>query len=146
MEKSLTYLEKIEIKQRIISNILINTSALNDCDKKIAEINSEEKRFFKTSSCDDTEKWENDFYKPLNDLEKEKIELQNIINNLKEEFIIIGVPVPQNKGYEIVNGLLEMKRDVNLKLIFYLTDDENEIRQVFLILIFNFINFFSYLL
>jgi hypothetical protein len=39
--------------------------------------------------------------------------------------------VPEKEGYEIDNGLLEMKRDVNLKLVFYLADDEDKIRHVF---------------
>jgi hypothetical protein len=42
-----------------------------------------------------------------------------------------GILVPKDEGYEIVNGLLDMKRDINLKLVFYLADDENKIKQVF---------------
>jgi hypothetical protein len=41
------------------------------------------------------------------------------------------ISVPENEGYEIDNGLPEMKRDINLKLVFYLLDDDNKVRQVF---------------
>jgi hypothetical protein len=39
------------------------------------------------------------------------------------------ISVPENEGYEIENGLPDMKRDINLKLVYYL--DESKIRQVF---------------
>jgi hypothetical protein len=45
--------------------------------------------------------------------------------------MIFIIFVPENEGYEIKNGLLKMKRDINLKLVLYLADDENKIRQVF---------------
>jgi hypothetical protein len=45
------------------------------------------------------------------------------------------ISVPENEGYEIDN-LLEMKRDINLKLVFYFGDDDNKIRQVIIIIIF----------
>jgi hypothetical protein len=48
--------------------------------------------------------------------------------------MIYIISVPEDEGYEIDN-LLEMKRDVNLKLVSYLVDDENKIRQVFYYLI-----------
>jgi hypothetical protein len=38
------------------------------------------------------------------------------------------ISVPENEGYEIVNGLPNMKRDINLKLVYYL--NENKIKQV----------------
>jgi hypothetical protein len=54
--------------------------------------------------------------------------------------------VPKDEGYEIKKGLLEMKRDINLKLVFYLGDDDNKIRQVFFFFFFFFcfIYFFSF--
>jgi hypothetical protein len=132
MEEKLSYLEKIENKQKIISNILINILKINDCDKKIAEIKSEEEKFeMEINNFEDLEIWEIKFAESVNNLEKEKTELEKIINNLKEELIIMGIAVPNNEEYEIENGLLDMKRDVNLKLVFYLADDENKIRQVF---------------
>jgi hypothetical protein len=57
--------------------------------------------------------------------------------------MIYVISVPENEGYEIDN-LLEMKRDINLKLVFYLGDDENKIRQVFFFLFFFYISL-SYL-
>jgi hypothetical protein len=68
---------------------------------------------------------------------KEITELEKVINNLKDELIKIGIPVPEIEGYEIVNGLLEMKRDVNLKLIYYL--DKKRIIEVFFIILFIFL-------
>jgi hypothetical protein len=131
MEEKLSYLEKIENKQKIISNILINILKIIDCDKKIAKIKSEEENFeMEMNNFEDIEKWEIKFGEPINNLGKEKAELEKLIYNLKEEVIIMGIPVPNNKGYEIINGLPNMNRDVNLKLVFYLTDD-NKIRQVF---------------
>jgi hypothetical protein len=50
--------------------------------------------------------------------------------------MIYVICVPEKEGYEIDNGLLEMKRDINLKLVFYLLDDDNKIRQVFLFVLF----------
>jgi hypothetical protein len=139
MEKNLSYLEKIENKERIISNLLINNIKLNDCEIKIAEIKSEEENFeMEINNVEDIEKWENECSEPMKILQKEfekyyknKTELEKIINNLKEELIVMGIPVPQNEGYEIINGLLDMKRDIKLKLVFYLVDDDNKIRQVF---------------
>jgi hypothetical protein len=59
--------------------------------------------------------------------------------NYEEKEFKIEITVPDKKKYEINNGLLKMKRDVNLKLVFYLADDENKIRQVFLFLLFDLI-------
>jgi hypothetical protein len=55
-------------------------------------------------------------------------------NCLSCEEKILAISVPENEGYEIDN-LLEMKRDINLKLVFYLGDDDNKIRQVIIIII-----------
>jgi hypothetical protein len=87
------------------------------------------------NNLEDIEIWENKFGDRINALEKEQTELKEIINNLKEEVVVMGIPVPENEGYEIMNGLPNMRRDINLKLIFYLFDD-NKIRQVFIIIIF----------
>jgi hypothetical protein len=43
--------------------------------------------------------------------------------------------VPKDEGYEIENGLPNMKRDINLKLVAFLNDDK--IKQVFFILFFS---------
>jgi predicted nuclease with TOPRIM domain len=59
----------------------------------------------------------------------EKVKLENEIKNLKEEYIEIGIPVPEDGDFEISNGLLGGKRDLNLKLIKDL--DDKEITQVF---------------
>jgi hypothetical protein len=67
---------------------------------------------------------------------KEQTEFEDIIYTLGKDLIVMGIPVPQKEGYEIKKGLLEMKRDINLKLVFYLSDDDNKIRQVIIIIIF----------
>jgi hypothetical protein len=53
---------------------------------------------------------------------------------IEEEKINSGILVPES--YEIENGLPEMKRDINLKLVYYL--DENQIREVFFFILFFF--------
>jgi hypothetical protein len=63
----------------------------------------------------------------------------NPVQKVEDKKIKIGILVPENGRYEIVNGLLKMKRDLNLKLVFYLRDDDNKIRQVFFIILFKFI-------
>jgi predicted PilT family ATPase len=60
------------------------------------------------------------------------IERKNLKDKIKEIISIYvenGIPVPENEGYEISNGLLGMKRDLNLILTGHLS--EEEIRQVF---------------
>jgi hypothetical protein len=69
-----------------------------------------------------------------------------MINNNKIYIILEEkIEVPENEGYEIENGLPDMMRDINLKLVFYLGDDDNKIKQVFLLLFFNIILLHSYL-
>jgi hypothetical protein len=51
--------------------------------------------------------------KKINNLEN----LEKKINKLKEEYVLNGIPVPSDGGYEIKNGLIGGKRDLNVKLI-----------------------------
>jgi type III secretory pathway component EscV len=64
----------------------------------------------------------------LKEKTREKRKLEKKINKLKEKYIRNGIRVPENEGYEISNGLLGMKRDINLKLTDKLDDDK--IKQV----------------
>jgi seryl-tRNA synthetase len=111
---------------------------------KIKEIENEFKEKIKEFEKKFEEKIENVEKKPklkIKNLEKklkdcitEKNELINNINEIKSIYIRNGIPVPEGKGYEILNGLLGMKRDINLKLTEHL--DNDKIRQVLFILFF----------
>jgi septal ring factor EnvC (AmiA/AmiB activator) len=107
MEKnSLSFEERMKERKRIISEINTSESKLEKIKKKI-----------------------NDLEKQLENSKREKTELENKIINLKQEKLKNGIPVPEIGEFEIKNGLPEMKRDINLKLVYYL--DENKIREVF---------------
>jgi chromosome segregation ATPase len=57
---------------------------------------------------------------------EEKLKLENKIKDLDSEYISKGIPVPSDGDYEIKNGLLGGKRDLNLKLIKELENKEIE--------------------
>jgi hypothetical protein len=54
------------------------------------------------------------------------MKLEKNIKDLDSEYISKGIPVPSFGEYEIKNGLLGVKRDLNLKLIKDLEDKEIE--------------------
>jgi hypothetical protein len=75
--------------------------------------------------------------------EAEKMKRNNELEDLENKYLKIGIPVPENKGYNIENGLLGMNRDINIKLTIYLK--EPAVRQVN-ILFFNFFFNFYFIL
>jgi uncharacterized coiled-coil DUF342 family protein len=120
----------IEEKTKEYENI---SSEINSLISRVLELNKKIK----------------DIEKVAEEYKKEETKLINKIKELKENRIEIGVPVPRFGGFEILKGLPDMKRDINLKLVFYLGDDDKKIRQVFYLFIYLFnynLIFFSYLL
>jgi DNA repair exonuclease SbcCD ATPase subunit len=117
-EKGLSYIERMKERQRIISE-------LNNYNCKLEKL--------KQRIEDNKQKME-DIKKELEKSNSEKTKLENYIKDLNEELIKNGIPVPEETGkYEISNGILGMKRDINLKLILYLYNDK--IQQVYFLLI-----------
>jgi predicted nuclease with TOPRIM domain len=118
---SLTYEERTKQRKSIVSEIDKNKINIEIIKNKI--INAKE----------EIKKYEEEIKK----YEEEKSKLENKIKNLEKEYIEKGIPVPSEGNFEIENGLLGAKRDINLKLTRNLND--KEIVEVFqLILIFLF--------
>jgi chromosome segregation ATPase len=106
MEKVyLSYSERMKERERIVLEIDSKKSEIEKLNKKIKNLEKELKN------------WK---------IEKENLE--EMMNKLKEDYISKGIPVPSEGEYEIRNGLLGIKRDLNLKLIKDLED--KEIQQV----------------
>jgi predicted DNA binding CopG/RHH family protein len=123
MDKDLSYSERMKERQRIILEIDSVKNMIKDCDKK-AEIIECEIRSYKQKI--------KDLEKELFETNKKKSELENEIKEFNSDYIKIGIPVPENSGYEMLNGLPSMKRDINIKLIKFLND--NKIREVFILI------------
>jgi hypothetical protein len=110
----------------------------NEFKMKIKEIENEFKEKIKEFEKIIKEKIENvekepklkikNLEKKLKDCITEKNELIKNIKEIKSIYIRNGIPVPEEGGYEILNGFLGMKRDINLKLTEHL--DNDKIRQV----------------
>jgi chromosome segregation ATPase len=81
--------------------------------------------------------------KEYSDCEKEKTKISNKMKDLEAILIKNGIAVPEELGYEISNGLLGMKRDINIKLTDHMT--EQQIRQVFFFLLLLLLLLFSFL-
>jgi predicted RNase H-like nuclease (RuvC/YqgF family) len=102
-EFNLNYSERMKERQRIVLEIDFKKSEIEKLNKKI-----------------------NNLEKELKNWKIEKENLEETMNKLKEEYISNGIPVPSEGEYEIGNGLLGVKRDLNLKLIKDLEDKEIE--------------------
>jgi hypothetical protein len=110
MDECLSYVERMKKIEKI--NLEINI----DCFRreKLRKMIREE------DFVDVKQKWK---------YNREQKLLKKIIDNLKEKLIVMGIPVPELGGFEIENGLPNMKRDINLKLVGFLNDDK--VRQVY---------------
>jgi seryl-tRNA synthetase len=106
---SLKFEERMKVRKEILSKIDEDKRKLERLIKKIIDLE-----------------------KQVKNCEEEKQELEKRIKNHKEKYIESTIPVPPDGDYEICNGLLGMKRDLNLKLVNDLGDEE--IIQVFFIL------------
>jgi predicted nucleic acid-binding Zn-ribbon protein len=120
----MSYEERMKERRRLISEIDSVKLKVKDWNKKIEEI-KKKKKISK---------------KELENIQNEKFQFERQLRELEKTYIESGIPVPEKEGYEILNGLLGMKRDINLKLTEHL--DDEKIRQV----LFYFILFFIYLL
>jgi chromosome segregation ATPase len=114
-ETNLTYEERMKERKSVLLRINEAKSELKELNRKISDLETQ-----------------------LRNLNKEKRNFEIKILNLEEELIRKGIAVPEERNYEIENGLLGAKRDLNLKLIKDLK--EEDIPQVF-ILIFSFLLF-----
>jgi chromosome segregation ATPase len=106
-ETNLTYEERLKERKSVLWKINEARAELKDLNKKISDLEKE--------------------------VEKSKEEKQDVekkVLNLQEQLIKKAIPVPKEGDYEIRNGLLGAKRDLNLKLIKNLND--KSIRQVFI--------------
>jgi predicted nuclease with TOPRIM domain len=112
-EISMSYEERIKQRNRIISKINATKAEVEKYDEIINKI---EEEIYKLN-----EKLEN--------IKNKRQNLTNTLNDLIEELNKVGIPVPEAGNYETFGGLVGMKRDVNLKLIKYISD-VNKIRQV----------------
>jgi chromosome segregation ATPase len=106
-ERNLTYEERLKERRSVILKINEAKTELKELNNKISDLETE-----------------------LEKLNEEKENFEEKILNLEEELIRKGIVVPEEGNYEIRNGLLGAKRDVNLKLMKDL--EEEDIRQVFI--------------
>jgi hypothetical protein len=120
MEESMSYEERVKERRRIISEINGGELEVKDLEKELE---------WKIKEIEDYKTKIKNHGKEIKDLEKEKTELEKKIETLKEKHLRIGIPVPEKEGYEIENGLLGVKRDINIKTTEYLND--KKIKQVF---------------
>jgi predicted RNase H-like nuclease (RuvC/YqgF family) len=105
MEKNVVYKERMKIRIKMIEKI-------NGDEKKIEELRKKAEKL----------------RKELSETEAEKKRLENEVAYAKENYVKLGIPVPEKEGYEVLNGILGMKRDINIKLTKKM--DETEMRQV----------------
>jgi protein subunit release factor A len=78
------------------------------------------------------------------EVEKTKSEecvLEKKIRDLNEELIKIPIPVPEEGDFEILNGIIGIKRDLNLKLVRGF-DDDTTVQVFFLFYFILFLIFF----
>jgi SMC interacting uncharacterized protein involved in chromosome segregation len=132
MEQNMSYEERMKEREMIISEIDGVKAEVENWDRKMDEINIE---------IEGLKQKIKNLHKEQEKHKKEKSKLLKKINDLEAILIKNGIPVPENGGFEISNGLLGMKRDINMKLTDYMT--EEQIRQVF-ILFFFFLFFVCY--
>jgi predicted nuclease with TOPRIM domain len=121
-EINMSYEERINQRNRIISKINATKAEVDKYDEIINKI-------------------EEEIYKLKEKLEitkNEKQKLTNSLNDLKEELIKVGIAVPEAGNYETFDGLRGLKRDVNIKLIKYISDVK-KIRQVLINFIYLFV-------
>jgi chromosome segregation ATPase len=118
-------IEDLEIEQ-ITSKKKVYTYLIEDRQKYINQLKETCLRYNKIASKEpeEREKYENliqDLEDEINVINWEIIHYKNIISTLP-------ILVPKVKGYEIQNGLIGAKRDINIKLMSKLKNEE-DIRQ-----------------
>jgi hypothetical protein len=119
-ENIVTY-ERREMERREI------ISKIEECDFLIEEYEKKVKNF--RAEINDLEEQVKIIQESLEDVESKKHQIELEKKYLEKEYSDSGIPVPDSKDFNITDGLLGMKRDLNLKLVKHLSDDK--IRQVF---------------
>jgi DNA repair exonuclease SbcCD ATPase subunit len=137
MEKNLSYLERMKEREKIISEINSLQLQVDETNRKISEIELEIKSF--KIKIKDLEKEIEIREKKIEEHIKEKRKVKNMMKDLDEKYVKKGIPIPENEGYEILNGIPNMKRDINLKLVGFLNDDK--VRKVYFLFYLFFIYF-----
>jgi TolA-binding protein len=100
MEKSKSYSERMEERNKIILKINELKDEVKKLNEKIKELNEKIKEYLKEKKK----------------TKKEKEEKEKEIKELESEYIKKGIPVPETekgeevKGYEILNGIIGMKQ------------------------------------
>jgi chromosome segregation ATPase len=119
MESHISYSERMKERKRIISEIDTIKEEITNCDYKINTIKRE---------IEELKKKIKNFEKELSYYQSEKQKLENKKRDHKANYLMYINPVGECEGHEVENGLLGMKRDINMKVTDYLSDAE--IRQV----------------
>jgi predicted Zn-dependent peptidase len=112
MGNKLSYEERMAGWRKIVTEIQMVRSKIQELDEELENLKKQPEKTEKPSKI------------------KEKSKLIDKLNRLNQSYIKIGIPVPENGGYEIENGLLGMKQDINIKTTEYLNDEK--IKQVFI--------------
>jgi DNA repair exonuclease SbcCD ATPase subunit len=135
-EVRLSYEERMEERKKIIVEIDGIKIKIENLSKNMKNIEIKIKEF-----NDKMRKLK----KEIKKCKEKKVNLFNEIKNLEKEYIEKGIPVPSLGKYEILNGLLGAKRDINIKLIRDLTDDDVKQVSTLSYFIYLFIYIFIYL-
>jgi hypothetical protein len=126
-KENMSYEERMKERRRLISKIDFVKTKVKDWDRKIEEIKNKKKISKKEQKI----------------IQNEKLEFERQLRELERTYIENGIPAPEKEGYEILNGLLGMKRDINLKLTEHL--DDEQIRQVLFLFLFLFYFYFYFI-
>jgi hypothetical protein len=114
MEKNISYFERMKKRKEIIDEMDKMSKNIDDLKKQV----------------DGIEKKISDFKEKLKNVNNELNEKMEEKKKLEESYLKSGIPVPEDGGFEISNGMIGMNRDINIKLTYKL--DDHEVRQVFI--------------
>jgi predicted nucleic acid-binding Zn-ribbon protein len=114
-KENISYEERMKERRRLITEIDSIELKVKDWNRKIEKIKNKIEILEKELEIIQNEK---------SQFDRQLRELEAIYNKQIN-------PVGECKGYEILNGLLGMKRDINLKLTEHL--DDEQIRQILII-------------
>jgi seryl-tRNA synthetase len=121
MEELFCYEERIRIRKKLISKIDNIEQEMEVCSQKIKDNNKEIEEL-----KNKIENLEENIVKE----EEKKKKFRKLLFEIKGEYVSKGIPVPEDGKYEIENGIVGMKRDINVKLMKNMFDDD--LRHVFL--------------
>jgi hypothetical protein len=108
MEKNVSCVEKMKERENIISEVNFIETKVHETNRKICEIELEIENFKMKNLKKEIENHKKKIEKHV----KEKTEFENMIKDLYENYVLKGIPVPENEGYEEEEEEEEEEEDV----------------------------------